>query len=329
MHATPASDRAPGAQLIGRDPAFLAFLERLERVAAGVATVLIQGEHGTGKSLAAARLHALSPRAAGPLVRLHLGALAPTLIESELFGHERGAFTDARQGRLGAFRRADGGTLILDDVGLLPLPSQVKLLRVLQERVVEPVGAETAVPVDLRIVATAAVDLAAEVEAGRFREDLYWRLAVVPLQVPPLRARRGDVVPLAEALCARVAARLCLVARPVSPEAAERLVAHPWPGNVRELENALERVHALAVCPGPIEASEFDFLQEGLVGAADDLAKVALGRGIAAEELERALLRAALAEERGNVSAAARRVGLSRRTFEYRLGRGSAEGGAA
>lgn len=307
---------------MGADPALRAVLRNLELAAQGNATVLILGEHGTGKSLAAALLHQSSPRAAGPLVRLHLGALSPTLIESELFGHERGAFTDAREGRQGAFRRAHGGTVVLDDVGLLPLPSQVKLLRVLQERVVEPVGGERAVPVDLRVVATSAVDLAGEVEAGRFREDLYWRLAVVPLTLPPLRARRGDLPRLVDVLSERVAERLGRAPRGLGSGALERLVAHPWPGNVRELENALERVHALAEDVSvPIAPEEFDFLVEGVAGAADELARLALSRGLGAAELEQALLAEALREERGNVSAAARRVGLSRRTFEYRMGR--------
>lgn len=307
---------------MGADPALRAVLRDLDLAAQGNATVLILGEHGTGKSLAAALLHQRSPRAAGPLVRLHLGALSPTLIESELFGHEKGAFTDAREGRQGAFRRAHGGTVVLDDVGLLPLPSQVKLLRVLQERVVEPVGGERAVPVDLRVVATSAVDLAGEVEAGRFREDLYWRLAVVPLTLPPLRARRGDLPRLVEVLSERVAERLGRAPRALGPDALERLVAHPWPGNVRELENALERVHALAEdVHVPIAPEEFDFLSEGVAGAAEELARLALSRGLGAAELEQALLAEALREERGNVSAAARRVGLSRRTFEYRMGR--------
>jgi DNA-binding NtrC family response regulator len=201
----------------GPSPALEAFREALSRVGKGDATVLLGGESGTGKSRAAALLHHMGPRSAGPLVEVHLGALGTTLIESELFGHEAGAFTDARRARLGRFRQADGGTLVLDDVDLLPAASQVKLLRVLQERRVEPVGAEKDVPVDVRIVATTARDLAAEAAAGRFRQDLYWRLAVVPLEVPPLRARVEDLPGLVEVLLERTAARLGRPAKKLSP----------------------------------------------------------------------------------------------------------------
>jgi two-component system response regulator PilR (NtrC family) len=278
------------------------------------------GESGTGKSRAARRLHELSGRP-GALVLVHLGALSPTLIESELFGHEAGAFTGAQRARLGAFRRAQGGTVVLDDVELLPRESQVKLLRVLQERVVEPLGAERSEPVDARFVATTSARLADEVAAGRLRSDLYWRLTVVAIEVPALRSRRAELPELATGLLRAVADRAQVRPRDLTPGALQRLCAHPWPGNVRELENALER--ALALCPGegPLDASDFDFLSEGLLGAADRLALQALAQGIGLERFEAALLRAAWTQERGNLSAAARAVGLSRRAFEYRLQR--------
>ncbi|MEO0651840.1 MAG: sigma 54-interacting transcriptional regulator [Planctomycetota bacterium] len=305
---------------LSADPA-PSFEAQLTAVAATDATVLLTGESGTGKSSAARRIHAASSRAAGPLVEVHLGAVSPSLIESELFGHERGAFTDARKSRSGAFRAAQGGTVLLDDVDLLPLDSQVKLLRALQERQVEPVGAEAPVAIDVRFCATTNRDLRAEVEAGRFRDDLFYRLAVVPLELPPLRARVEEIETLARGLVERTAARLGREPRPLTPEALERLERHPWPGNVRELENALERVHALEPSARPIEAPELDFLDEGLRGAAEELAREALARGLDSETLQRALLDEALRLERGNVSAAARRVGLTRRAFEYRTDR--------
>jgi DNA-binding NtrC family response regulator len=293
---------------------------RLRRLAGSAATVLLVGESGTGKSRAARRLHELSGRP-GALVLVHLGALSPSLIESELFGHEAGAFTGAQRARQGAFRRAHGGTLVLDDVELLPRESQVKLLRVLQERVVEPLGAERSEPIDARFVATTSARLADEVAAGRLRNDLYWRLNVVAIEVPPLRARRAELQDLAQGLLQAVAERAQVPPRGLSAGALQRLSAHPWPGNVRELENALERALALSRGEGPLEAADFEFLSEGLLGAADRLALQALAQGIDLERFEAALLRAAWAQERGNLSAAARAAGLSRRAFEYRLQR--------
>ncbi|MHC4261562.1 MAG: sigma 54-interacting transcriptional regulator [Planctomycetota bacterium] len=301
-----------------------AFEAQLTAVAASDVTVLLTGESGTGKSSAARSIHAASPRSGGPLVELHLGAVSPTLIESELFGHERGAFTDARKDRIGCFRQAEGGTVVLDDVDLLPLEAQVKLLRALQERMVEPVGAEAPVAIDVRFIATTNRDLRAEVERGTFREDLYYRLAVVPLELPPLRARAGEIPELAALLLQRTASRLGRSPRPLTESALARLVEHAWPGNVRELENALERVQALVAGDHPIEPDELMFLDEASAGLVEDIARSALANGIRAEELQRALLDEALRLERGNVSAAARRVGLTRRAFEYRSERDTA-----
>jgi DNA-binding NtrC family response regulator len=314
--------------LIGASEAFAAFRARLERTAHSDATVLVTGESGTGKELAAEVLHAASPRRHASFVRADLGGLAPTLAEATLFGHEKGAFTDAKSAREGLFRRAHGGTLLLDDVHLLAPAVQVKLLRVLQERCVEPLGAEATVSVDVRLVATTSQDLAAEVRAGRFRGDLYWRLAVVALEIPPLRVRKADIRELAEHLLPRVAARLKVPERALAPAALERLLSHAWPGNVRELENALERVLALPESAGAaIEAAELEFLNEAVASAADDLARAALRHGLSVEEVTRAMLERSLAEHRGNVSAAARAVGLTRRAFDYRLVRRS-DGGA-
>lgn len=320
----------PSLELVGEGRTFRAFREELQRVAASArpVTVLLEGEPGTGKSLAAAYLHRCSERREGPLVTVDLGALGANLIEAELFGHEEGAYTGADRAREGRFRRADGGTLVLEGIEDLPLETQVKLLRVLQERVVEPLGAEAPIAVDVRIVATSAKPLQELVRAGLFREDLYYRLAVVVLHVPPLRARSGDLPGLVEHLNQRVASRLGVSERALDELALECLTQHSWPGNVRELENALERVQVLA--PGgdrqqPVAAEEFEFLKEAVAGAAGELARLALAQGLELDELSAACIERALREERGNASAAARRLGLSRRALEYRrrkLGQG-------
>jgi DNA-binding NtrC family response regulator len=305
--------------LLGSSDAFRSFRDELERVAATDVTVLLEGEHGVGKSRVARALHEHGARADGPFVEVQLAALSPSLLEAELFGHEEGAFTGAHRAREGRFRRAAGGTVVLDAVEGIPNDLQVKLLRVLQERVVEPLGGGEPLPIDARVIATSGVDLFAEVHAGRFREDLYYRLAVVILRVPPLRARQGDLPALARALAEDAAARTGRAARGLSDGALERLAAHPWPGNVRELENALERVTVLgADDAGPVQADELDFLDEGLAGADRSLARAALAQGLSLDRLTLAMLEEALAEQRGNLSAAARRLGLSRRAFEYR-----------
>jgi two-component system response regulator FlrC len=312
----------PGADVA---TAWSEFERQLQRAAASDTTVLLTGESGAGKSRAARRLHELGRRRAGPLVAVHLAGLAETLIDAELFGHAAGAFTGAREARAGRFVRAEAGTVVLEGIDTLAQSLQVKLLRVLQERVVEPLGAEAVVPIDVRIVATTALDLADEVARGRFRQDLYFRLAVVRLTVPPLRARPEALPGLAVELGAEVAARLGVPPRVLTPAALQRLAAHPWPGNVRELENALERAHVLAGArgaarpdTGDLDGADFDFLGEGLVGAARGVARAALAQGLGAEELLAALVAEALAAERGNASAAARRLGLTRRAFDQR-----------
>jgi DNA-binding NtrC family response regulator len=230
------------AGVVGASPAMAQVFHRLRTVAPGEATILVEGESGTGKERVARAIHALSPRAKGPFVAIGCGALPETLLEAELFGHEKGAFTDAKKERRGRFELAHGGTLFLDDVDDLPLSMQVKLLRVLQERVVERLGGESSVPVDFRLVAATKVPLLARVKEGRFREDLYWRLHVVPVVLPPLRERAGDVAILAAHFLERHGGGRHHIARATM----ERLEAHAWPGNVRELENALLRAIALA-----------------------------------------------------------------------------------
>jgi len=281
--------------------------------------VLLLGESGCGRGAAARVLHARGSRAAGPLVEVALAALAPSLIEAELFGHEEGAFTGAVGRRRGRFERAQGGSLLLEGVECLPLEVQAKLLRVLQEREVEPLGAEAAIPLDVRVIATGPADLRARVRAGRFREDLYYRLAVLELELPPLRERSREFDDLARGLASMVAERLGVAPRALSKPVLERLAAHAWPGNLRELENCLERIHVLG--RGGVEAlelAEFDFLDQELVGVEIDLAERALALGLDLKAIESAMIEAALRRERGNRSAAARRLGITRRVLDHR-----------
>jgi transcriptional regulator with GAF, ATPase, and Fis domain len=248
LHEELRQERASGA-LLGRSPPLLAALEKLRQVAPTPSTVLLLGETGTGKELFARALHDASPRRAGPLVKVSCAAIAPSLVESELFGHEKGAFTGALARRAGRFERAHGGTLFLDEIGELPAETQPKLLRALQEREIERVGGSDPIPVDVRVVAATNRDLAAEVHAGRFRADLYYRLAVFPIAIPPLRARHDDVLLLAAAFVERQARALHKPLRGLTEEAMAKLASYDWPGNVRELHNVIERAAILA--PGP------------------------------------------------------------------------------
>ncbi len=244
---------APLPGLIGRSAAMERVFRLIENLEHSEATVLLSGESGTGKEVVARAIHTHSPRRVGPFVAVNCGALPGELLESELFGHVRGAFTGAVRDRVGRFEAAAGGTLFLDEVADLPLHLQVKLLRVLQERVFERVGENRVRTTDARIVAASNLDLRRAVQEGRFREDLYYRLRVVPIEIPPLRERREDIEPLATFLLARVGARQGRALR-FSPDTLRLLLAHPWPGNVRELENALE--YAVAVCKGQTIAPE-------------------------------------------------------------------------
>jgi transcriptional regulator with GAF, ATPase, and Fis domain len=243
------SGEEDAATVLARSAGLAGVLAQIEQVARTSTTVLLLGETGTGKELLARAVHERSDRSAGPLVRVNCAALSPALIESELFGHERGAFTGALQRRAGRFELADGGTLVLDEVGEVPLEAQPKLLRVLQEREVERVGGSHPMRVDVRVVAATNRDLARAVADGHFRADLYYRLAVFPIEVPPLRARRGDVVPLAEQFVRAQARRLGKTLVGLDEDARERLLAYDWPGNVRELANVIERAAILARAP--------------------------------------------------------------------------------
>jgi formate hydrogenlyase transcriptional activator len=230
-----------GSPIVGHSPAVMRLREQIALVAATESTVLIQGETGTGKELVARAIHEQGSRRDRPLIRLNCAALPRELVESELFGHEKGAFTGALQQRRGRFELADGGTLVLDEVGEMPLEAQAKLLRVLQEREFERVGGSRVVRVDVRVIAATNRDLAAEVAAGRFRADLFYRLNVFPIGVPPLRERLDDIEPLAVYFAARLARRLGRPPVGVAPRFLQAARAYAWPGNIRELENLLER----------------------------------------------------------------------------------------
>jgi len=285
-------------------------LEVVDRVAAREVTVLISGESGTGKELIARRVHAGSPRAAGPFVAVNCAALPETLAESELFGHERGAFTGADRQRRGRFEEASGGTLFLDEVGELTPPLQAKLLRVLEERAVRRVGGNEDVPVDVRVLAASNRDLA---NAATFRSDLYFRLAVVTIALPPLRERPDDIEPLAGYLLGSLAARHGLPAATLDGPALAALARHPWPGNVRELRNVLER--ALVVRGGGAIHTADLALPEPATGAVPGA--VPLER----DERERRAVLEALRRADGNRERAAALLGVSVRTLYYRLRR--------
>jgi two-component system, NtrC family, response regulator AtoC len=306
-------------------------LSAVMRVAPRDVTVLVRGETGTGKELVASLLHAESRRKERPLVRFNCAALPAELAESELFGHARGAFTGATHARQGFFARADGGTLVLDEVGELPLALQAKLLRALQEGEIQPVGAGRVDKVDVRIVASTNRDLVAEVKRGAFREDLYYRLAVVEIVVPPLRERREDIPPLVHELARRYADRFAIESLELTPRLVDKLAAQDWPGNVRQLENTIARLAALsdggtldvdALPDANIGAKEERSRDRDLVVDDDDGAAEPPGAEDGGpslkeqvEAFERNLIAKTLTAVGHNQSAAARKLGTSRVTI--------------
>jgi len=302
----------PGFTGTGMDSAAMRPIMALaRRVASSDAAILVSGEHGTGKEVLARKIHAASRRAARPFLAINAGGYSEHLVESELFGHVRGAFTDARADRAGAFEAADGGTLFLDEIGNMPLQQQAKLLRVLQTGEFYRVGSSKVTKVDVRVLAATNADLGKEVSAGRFRADLLYRLNTVELRIPALRARREDIPALADHFLTRWSTRM---GRPLafSDDAKERLLGYGWPGNVRELEHVVERAALLA--PGDM----VDAAQLGLEGAEPE---APLPQAITLEQAERYLIDRALERASGNVNDAARELGLSRSALYRRLQR--------
>ena len=306
------------ADLVGSSAAMREVQKQIGLLADNDATVLITGETGTGKEVVARAIHRHGRRAARPFIAINCAAIPAELLESQLFGHVRGAFTGAVADRIGSFREADRGTLFLDEVGDMDAALQAKLLRVLQERVVTPVGGRP-VAVDVRVVAATHRDLPRAVREGRFREDLYYRIGVVPLHLPPLRERLADIVPLAEHFLA-LAAPKGTPPKQLSADAAARLLAHPWPGNVRELRNAMDRVAAMVRRP-VVAAPDLGFLQSpdpAPPGEADWLAGDLPG---ALARVEEAMIRRALRLSGGNRAQAARQLGIHRQLLHAKIAR--------
>lgn len=315
-------------EIVGASPKMQALYRMIEQIAPTTSSVLILGESGTGKELVARALHDRSPRAARQFAAVNCGAIAPEMVESEMFGHVRGAFTGAHAARAGLFETASGGTLFLDEVGDLPLAAQVKLLRAIQEGEIKPVGSDVTRRVDVRVIAATNVDLASRVEAGTFRRDLYYRLNVFSLELPPLRERPDDAVLLAVYFTRKIAERIGKRQRKLAPDALEAISAYSWPGNVRELENAMERACILARAD-ELHASDFPFM--GLKAAAPkptplaqptmqqdaDLFDLPFGEAKrrSLERFEQAYLRALEARANGNTSEAARLAGLDRSNY--------------
>jgi two-component system response regulator FlrC len=308
--AARAAEPAGGEELVAKDPAMRAVLAHLDKVAPTPATVLLTGESGTGKEVAARRIHARSPRAAGPFVAVNCAAVSEQLVESEMFGHEQGAFTGATGQRRGRFELADGGTLFLDEIGELPAGLQAKLLRVLQEQRFERVGGTRTIAVDVRVIAATNRDLEAELRAGRFREDLFHRLAVFPVRLPPLRERPGDIEPLARHLLSGIARQLGRPGLRLESDALAVLRTRPWPGNVRELRNALERAAILA--DGELVTAG-DLVPGPAAGAVEPAFDGTL------KDLEREAIRRALAATGGHRRQAAGRLGIGLRTLYDKL----------
>jgi two-component system response regulator HydG len=304
--------------IIGQSRAMVRILETVAQVAPSEATVLITGESGTGKEMIAGAIHFNSPRKNGPFVKINCAAITETLLESELFGHEKGAFTGAHRQKEGRFRQAHGGSLFLDEISEMSLAMQVKLLRVLQEREITRVGGEEVITVDVRIIAATNKDLSREIEAGRFREDLYYRLNVVALEMPPLRERREDIPLLAQHFLEALSRENRKSIKGFTPQAMDRLITYHWPGNVRELMNAVERGVVL---------SRSEYLDEAVLslisGDESSFREISSGDAVNAamplNEVEKTTILKTLEAAGGNKSEAARRLGITRRTLHKRL----------
>jgi two-component system response regulator AtoC len=312
------ADASHFGNLIGTSSAMQSVYDLLGRIADSPATVLITGESGTGKEVAARALHERGPRKGRPFVAINCSAVPEALLESELFGHARGAFTDARAARAGLLLQANGGTLLLDEIGDMPLSLQPKLLRALQERTLRPVGGDEEVPFDVRVIATTNRDLRALVDEERFREDLYFRINVIHVELPPLRARGGDVLLLAQHFVDVHAARAQKVVKGISPGAAERLLAYSWPGNVRELQNSIERAIALTqherIVAEDLPETVRAHRRSHVLIAGDDPSEL-----VPLSEVERRYVLRVLEAVGGNKTSAAQILGVTRKTLYRKL----------
>lgn len=303
--------------VVGESPGLLAALSLAGKVAATDASVLITGESGTGKEVLAEFIHRNSPRKEAPFVRVNLGGVPPALFESELFGHVKGAFTDARHDRAGRFAEAGQGTLLLDEIGELEPPLQVKLLRVLQDRAYEVLGTDRARPLDARVISATNRDLEDAIAEGRFREDLYYRLNLITLHLPPLRERAGDVPVLARAFLGDARERYARNDLALTPEAETWLSTRPWPGNVRELRHAVERT-ALIADGGTLDVPDFEAASATFSAPREGGWTPPVG-AMTLEEMERAMIRRSLELHHGNLSQVAESLGLSRQALYRRL----------
>lgn len=316
-------------EIVGSSPEFRAALAIAAKAARGRVAILLEGESGVGKEVVAEAIHAASPRAKKPMVSINCGAIAANLVESALFGHEEGAFTGAFERRIGQVQAADGGTVFLDEIGAMPLDVQGNLLRLLDTGEIHPIGARHPHPVDVRIIAASNTTLVDEVEAGRFREDLYYRLNAVQVTIPPLRERTGDIPALARHLLARIAQQPGLRPLGITDDALALLVQYDWPGNVRQMQNALFR--AAVLCEGAA-LTRLDFPQIAALGSRRRLVPAAVvnGGGVTLfrpdgnlrtlEEIEADVIRLAIGHYRGRMTEVARRLGIGRSTLYRKLG---------
>ena len=302
-------------RIIGRCPAMHEVLERVKQVADSKASVLVEGESGTGKELVARAVHGLSTRRSGPFVAVHCAALSPQLLESELFGHEKGAFTGAMERRIGRFEQAQGGTLFLDEIGEIDAATQVKLLRVLGERTLERVGGNQSIPVDVRLVAATHKNLETMVKDGKFREDLFFRIRVVQIQLPPLRDRQEDIPLLAGHFLREFSRENQKPGLEFARNVLDRFASYPWPGNIRELRTAVE--HGVVMAKGSkVELSD---LPPGIRGFEGASRRNSVVRGVRLEDLEREAIYQALEHAGQNITDAAKQLGISRRTLHRKL----------
>jgi DNA-binding NtrC family response regulator len=307
-------------KIVGESAAMHEVFEVVKQVAPTPATVLLLGESGTGKELVTKAIHQLSPRARAPLVTVHCAALAATLLESELFGHEKGAFTGAHERRIGRFEQAQGGTLFLDEIGEIDATIQIKLLRFLGERTFERVGSGKTLTADVRLITATNKNLEELVKAGTFREDLFFRLRVVEIHLPPLRERMGDILLLAQSFLREFTRENQKAVMDFTPDAMELLTTYTWPGNVRELRTAVES--AVVLCRGQkISARDLPawVRQGGSTSAEADPARLLVRNDLTVKEAEKQLIIRALKETKGNRTLAAKRIGMSRRTFHRKL----------